>query len=123
MYMKCYLLMNTASQRNCGNLLEKKAFANEKYINQLNIVFFINITKDLQYIHPDKICMKCYLFMNTASQRNSAISLKSYETCVRATELSKGALGKIKSTTKNDQKGRPSLSKLFCCSLRPNPSD
>ena len=49
--------------------------------------------------------------MNKASKRNSTISLKAYEngclhddhlcsTCVRVTELSKRALGKIKSTSK-----------------------
>ena len=79
MCMKCYLLMNTASQRIGGKLLEKKVLAKENDINQLNTVFFINITKDLQYIYPAKICMKCYLLMNTASQRNSTISLKIYE--------------------------------------------
>ena len=59
MCMKCYLLMNTASQRISGNLLEKKALTKENNINQLNTVFFINITKDLQYIYPAKIYMKC----------------------------------------------------------------
>ena len=58
--------------------------------------------------------MKCYLLMNTASQRNSTtISFKTYENwgphddhwysmCVRVTKLSKRAPGKIKSTSKND---------------------
>ena len=35
--------------RICGNLLGKKALAKEKYINHLNSVLFINVTKDLQY--------------------------------------------------------------------------
>ena len=110
--------------RICGNLLGKKALAKENYITQLHSVFFINITKDLQCIHPPKICMKCYLLTNTASKRNSTISLKTYKnwcphddyswgTCARITELSKGALGKMKNTIKNDQRGRPALSKLF----------
>ena len=96
----------------------------EKYTIQLHSVFFINKTKDLQCIHPRKICMKCYLLMNTASKRSSTILLKTYEnwcphdehdcgTCVRITELSKEALGKIKKTSQNDRRGRPSLSKLF----------
>ena len=33
--------------------------------------------------------------------------------CLQVTELSKGALGKIKNTSKNDGKDRPTLSKLF----------
>ena len=68
--------------------------------------------------------MKCYLLMNTASKRNSTISLKTYEnrcphddyscgTRARITEISKGALGKMKNTIKNDRRGRPTLSKLF----------
>ena len=103
--------------RICGNLLRKKALAKENYITQLHSVFFINITKDLQCIHPPKI-------MNTVCKRNSTISLKTYEnwgphddyscrTCARITELSKGALGKMKNTIKNDRRGRPTLSKLF----------
>ena len=110
--------------RICGNLLGKKALAKEKYTTQLHSVFFINVIKDLQCTHPPKICMKCYLLMNTASKRNSTISHKTYEnwcphdehfcqTCVRVTELSKGALGKIKNISTNDRRGRPSISKLF----------
>ena len=86
--------------------------------------FFINITKDLQCIQPPKMCMKCYLVMNTAWKRNSTISLKTYEKwcsldnhscrmCVRVTELNQGVLGKIRNTSKNDRRVRPSLSKLF----------
>ena len=108
----------------CGNLLGKKALGKEKYTTQLHSVFFINITKDLQCIHPRKICMKCYLLMNRASKRNSTISLKTYEnwcqhdehscqTCVKVTEISKGTLGKIKNISINDRRGRPSISKLF----------
>ena len=78
--------------------------------------------------------MKCYLLMNTVSQRNSTFSVKTYEnwclhddnlcrTCVKVTELSKGALGKINNTSKNDRRGRPSLLNLFCCSVKPNSSD
>ena len=89
----------------------------EKYTIQLHSVFFINKTKDLQCIHPRKICMKCYLLMNTASKRSSTILLKTYEnwcphdehdcgTCVRITELSKEALGKIKNTSQNERRGR-----------------
>ena len=68
--------------RICGNLLGKKALAKEKYATQLHRLFFINITQDLQYIHPPKICMKCYLLMNTASKRNSTISPKHVKTGV-----------------------------------------
>ena len=108
--------------RICGNLHGKNALAKENYITQLHSVFFINITKDLQCIHPPKICMKCYLLMNMASKRNSTISLKMYEnwypnddySCrARIAELSKGALGKMKNTIKNDRRNRPALSKLF----------
>ena len=53
-------------------------------------------------------------------QGNSTISLKTYEklfphddhlrcTCVRITKLNKGALGKIKITSKNDRRGCPFL--------------
>ena len=65
--------------RICGNLLGKNALAKKMYITQLNSVLFINVTKDLQYIHPPKICMKCYLLMNTVSKRNSTISLNTYK--------------------------------------------
>ena len=108
--------------RICRNLLGKNALAKENYITQLHSVFFINITKGLPCIHPSKICMKCYLLMNMASKRNSAISLKMYEiwcpnddySChARIAELSKGALGKTKNTIKNDRRGRPTLSKLL----------
>ena len=69
--------------------------------------------------------MKCYLLMNTTSKRNSTISLKIYEnwrpqddhscrTCIRVTELCKGALGKIKNTSKNYGRGRPSQNLAFC---------
>ena len=102
----------------CGNLLKKTALAKQNYINQVNSVFFINITKDLQHMHPPRMFMKCYLLMNTASKRNSTISLKRYEklcshdehqcsTCVSITKLNKRALGKIKNTSKNDRRGRP----------------
>ena len=68
--------------------------------------------------------MKCYLLMNTTFKRNRTISLKIYEnwcphgdhlcrTCAGVTELSKGARGKIKNTSKNYRRGRPSLSELF----------
>ena len=101
--------------RICGNLLGKKALAKDKYITQLHNVFFIYITKDLQCIQPPKICMKCFLLINTASKRNSTISLKTYEnwcpnddhsgrTCVRVTELNIAALGKIKNTSKIDRR-------------------
>ena len=61
--------------------------------------------------------------MNTTFKRNSTISLKKYtnwrpqddhscRTCVRVAELCKEALGNIKNTSKNYQRGRPSLSKL-----------
>ena len=105
--------------RFCGNLLGKKALAKENYVTQSRSVFFINITKDLQCIHPPKICMKCYLPMNIASKKNSTISLKMYEnwcpnddySCrARIAELNKGALGKMKNTIKNDRRGRPTLS-------------
>ena len=103
-----------------GNLLGKKALTKE----ELNSVFFINITKDLQYIHPAKISMKFYLLMNAASERNSTISLKTYEklcphddhlcsTCVRIIKSNKGALGKIKNTSKNDRRALPSFLKFF----------
>ena len=58
---------------------KEKTLAKEKHITQLNRVFLIIFTKDLQYIHPPKICMKCYLLMNTTSKRNSTNSLKTYE--------------------------------------------
>ena len=104
------------------NLLGKKTWAKEKCINQLYSVFFINIIKDLQCINPPKICMECYL--NTASKRNSTISLITYENwcpqddnsfrlCVRLIVLCKRSLGKIENTSKNYQKGHPSLSKLL----------
>ena len=67
--------------RICGNLLGKKALVKEKYITRLNSVFFINITKDLQYIHPPKICMKCYLLMNTASKEIAPFHLKHMKNC------------------------------------------
>ena len=109
----------------CGNLLEKKTLAKEKCLTQLHSVFFINIIKDLQCIYPSKICMKCYVLMNAASKRNSTISPKTYEnwcpeddhlwgTCVRVTQSCKGGLGKIKNTSRNYRRDRPSLSKLFC---------
>ena len=66
----------------CENLLRKKALAKEKYTPHLNSLFFINIIKDLQYIHPPKICMTCYLLMNTAFKRNSTIHLKHMKNCV-----------------------------------------
>ena len=48
----------------------EKTLAKEKYINQLNSVLFINITKDLlNYILPRK-CMKCSLLMNKVSKIN-----------------------------------------------------
>ena len=108
----------------CGNLFGKKALEKEKCTTQIHIVFFVNISKDLQCIHPCEICMKCYLLMNTASKRKSIILLKTYKNwcphyehscrrCLQVTELSKGALGKIKNTSKNDGKDRPTLSKLF----------
>lgn len=67
--------------------------------------------------------MKCYLFMNMTSKRNSVISLETYENwyrhddhlgimCVKITELDKGALGKIKNTSKIDQRGCLSLLKF-----------
>ena len=73
-------------------------------VKQLTSAFSINITKDLQYINLPKIC---YLLTNTASKRNSTISLKMYEklcplddhscsTCIRIARLNKEALGKIK---------------------------
>ena len=110
--------------RICGNLLGKKTLAKEKNTTQPHSVFFINVIKDLQCTHPRKICMKCYLLMNTASKRNSTISLKIYgnwyphdehfcQTCVRVTELSKGALGKVKNISINDRRGRPSISKVL----------
>ena len=78
----------------------------------------------MQCIDPPKIWMKCYLLMNTASKRNSTISLIAYEnwcpqddnwcrTCARITQLCKGSLGKIENTSKNYWKSRPSLSKFF----------
>ena len=61
--------------------------------------------------------------MNMTSKRNSVISLETYENwyrhddhlgimCVKITELDKGALGKIKNTSKNDRRSRPSLSEF-----------
>ena len=63
------------------------------------------------------------LSSNMVFKRNSTILLKLYEklcphddhscsTYVRITKLNKGALGKINNTSKNDQRGRPSLSKF-----------
>ena len=85
----------------------KKALAKEKDIIQLNSVFFINITKDL-----------CYFLMNMAFEKNSVIGLKicknwclhddHYDsTCASVTELSKGTVGKIKNTIKNNWKVPP----------------
>ena len=62
--------------------------------------------------------------MNTASNRSSTISLKTYKnwcpqdyhlcrTCVRITELCKGALGKIQNISRNYWRDRPFFSKLF----------
>ena len=103
------------------NFCEKFNFC----LTQLNSVFFSNIVKDLQCIYPPKICMKCYLLLHTACKRNSTISLKTYgnwrlqdnhlcRTCVRVIQLGKGALGKIKNTSRNYGRVRPPLSKLFC---------
>ena len=69
--------------------------------------------------------MKCYLLLHAVCKRNSTISLKTYGicclqdnhlccTCVRVIQLCKGALGKIKNTSRNYGRVRPSLSKLFC---------
>ena len=103
------------------NFYEKFNFC----LTQLHSVFFSNIIKDLQCIYPPKICMKCYLLLHTACKRNSTISLKTYgnwrlqdnhlcRTCVRVIQLGKGALGKIKNTSRNYGRVLPSLSKLFC---------
>ena len=93
-------------------------------LTQLHSVFFSNIIKDLQCICPPKICMKCYLLLHTDCKRNNTISLKTYRnwclqdnhlcrTYVRVIQLCKGTLGKIKNTSRNYGRVRPSLSKLF----------
>ena len=82
-------------------------------------------------LHPPKIYMKCFLLTNTTPKRNIKhhISLKtykkwclsdnhSYSTCERIAELNKETPGKIKSTSKNDRRGSPSLLKFGQLILR-----
>ena len=103
------------------NFCEKFNFC----LTQLHSVFFSNFIKELQCIYPPIICMKCYLLLYTDCKRNNTISLKTYRnwclqdnhfccTYVWVIKLCKGALGKIKNTSRNYGRVRPSLSKLFC---------
>ena len=66
----------------CGNLLRKKTLAKEKYLhNPVKQCSFYQYHQRFTVLHPPKICMKCYLTMNTASKINIQhhISLKTYE--------------------------------------------
>ena len=102
----------------------KKDIGERKGHNPVKKCTFYQYHQRFTVRYPPKTFMKCFLLTNTASKRNIKyhISLKTYEnwcpydnhsysTCERIAKLNKEVLGKIKTTSKNDRRGCPSLLK------------
>ena len=73
----------------CVNLLGKRTLAKEKYITQLNSVFFIKIIKDLQYyILPRYAWNAVFLWVQPIKNENwCPYDNHSYSTCERVAKL------------------------------------
>ena len=65
--------------RLCCKLLKKKHYLAQKYKDQIEKVFFINITHDEAHIHPPGMCHKCYLLMRTSLDRESTNGLEVFK--------------------------------------------
>ena len=109
----------------------EKDIGERKGHNAVKTCTFYQYRQRFTVLHPPKIYMKCFLLTNTTSKRSIEhyISLKTYEnlclsdnhsysTCERIAKLNKEAPGKIKNTSKNDQRGCPSLLKFGQLILR-----
>ena len=90
--------------RICFKLLGKKGFSTKKFHDIISKAFFINTTTDDKYIHPTKICQKCYLQASMAVKRNTTTSIDPFnnwnahfddncQICDTVKLLSKGVIG------------------------------
>ena len=112
--------------RICFKLLGKKGFSTKKFHDIISKAFFINTTTDDKYIHPTKICQKCYLQASMAVKRNTTTSIDPFnnwnahfddncQICDTVKLLSKGVIGlqKIHKSHKKHPGGRPTSEKLW----------
>ena len=59
--------------RICGNLLGKDSLETEGKIDRIYKAFGINTFEDSQYVHPQKMCMKCYTTLRNSENRGNKV--------------------------------------------------
>ena len=106
--------------RICCNMVGKKKYDVKKYTDSIENHFYININIDNNTLHPEYMCQKCYLLMNSSMKLNTTIKLAPFnewdphstncQICNKVKLLQKGIIETQKLKTQEIPLGRTKAS-------------